>query len=88
MASATATSSPPAAPSAPISLTPTRSTFAASRSALLAQPWGEDRDADRRTLRRCIGTLQVSRADGRRGWQPLDERVSLTWADGSLPQVA
>jgi hypothetical protein len=55
---------------------------------MLYQPWGEDRDADRRTLRRCIGTLQVARADRRRGWQPLDERVSLTWADGSLPQVA
>jgi hypothetical protein len=55
---------------------------------VLYQPWGGDRDADRRTLRRCIGTLRVARADGRRGWQPLDERVSLTWADGSLPQVA
>lgn len=55
---------------------------------ILYQPWGEDRDADRRTLRRCIGTLTVTRSDRRRGWQPLDERVSLTWADGSLPQVA
>jgi DNA invertase Pin-like site-specific DNA recombinase len=56
---------------------------------ILYQPWGEDRDADRRTLRRCIGTLVVARSDPkRRRWQPLDERVSLTWADGSLPQVA
>jgi DNA invertase Pin-like site-specific DNA recombinase len=56
---------------------------------ILYQPWGEDKDADRRTLRRCIGTLTVARSDPkRRRWQPLDERVSLTWADGSLPQVA
>jgi DNA invertase Pin-like site-specific DNA recombinase len=55
---------------------------------ILYQPWGEDRDADRRTLRRCIGTLTVARSDKRRGWQPLDERVTLKWADGSLPQVA
>jgi hypothetical protein len=55
---------------------------------ILYQPWGEDREADRRTLRRCIGTLTVARSDRRRGWQPLDERVSLMWADGSLPQVA
>jgi hypothetical protein len=56
---------------------------------ILYQSCGEDREADRRTLRRCIGTLTVARSDPkRRRWQPLDERVSLTWADGSLPQVA
>jgi hypothetical protein len=56
---------------------------------ILYQPLGEDRDADRRTLRRCIGSLRVARSDpARRRWQPMDERVMLTWADGSLPQVA
>ncbi len=46
---------------------------------ILYQPWGEDREADHHTLRRCIGTLTVARSDPkRRRWQPLDERVSLT----------
>lgn len=53
---------------------------------------------DRRTLKRAIGklklkltltlTLTLAKADRRLGCRPLDERVSLTWADGSLPQVA
>jgi DNA invertase Pin-like site-specific DNA recombinase len=55
---------------------------------VLYQPWGEDREADRRTLKRAIGTLTLAKADRRMGWQPLDERVTLKWADGSLPQVA
>jgi hypothetical protein len=32
------------------------------------QLWGEDREADRRTLRRCIESLTVARSDSRRGW--------------------
>jgi DNA invertase Pin-like site-specific DNA recombinase len=55
---------------------------------VLYQPWGEDRDADRRTLKRAIGKLTLAKADRRRGHQPLGERVLLTWADGSLAQVA
>jgi hypothetical protein len=50
------------------------------------RPWGEDPAADRRALRRVIGTVKLAKCDPkRRRWQPLDERIELRWADGSLP---
>ena len=52
------------------------------------KPWGEDRDADRRTLRRYIGSVTV-RACGMQGrWVPIDRRVEVMWADGSSPVIA
>lgn len=52
------------------------------------KPWGEDRDADRRTLRRYVGSVTV-RACGMQGrWVPIDQRVEVTWADGSSPVIA
>ncbi|MGH2879916.1 MAG: recombinase family protein [Solirubrobacteraceae bacterium] len=49
--------------------------------------WGDDPAADRRTLRKCIGGVTLKKCDRRRGWQPIEERVSLRWADGSEPQI-
>jgi DNA invertase Pin-like site-specific DNA recombinase len=52
------------------------------------RPWGEDPAADRRALRRVIGTVKLAKCDPkRRRWQPLDERIELRWADGSLPDI-
>jgi site-specific DNA recombinase len=52
------------------------------------QPWGEDREADRRTLRRYVGSVTV-RSCGMQGrWVPISERVEVKWADGSSPVVA
>jgi hypothetical protein len=51
--------------------------------------WGDDPAADRLALRKLIGSVSPAKCDlERRRWQPLDERVPLTWADGSLPLVA
>jgi hypothetical protein len=55
--------------------------------------WGEDADADRRLLRRIIDSVTLKKADYRRRWQPLGERIALRWKDGSalvipeLPQT-
>jgi DNA invertase Pin-like site-specific DNA recombinase len=51
---------------------------------LVYAPWGEDKEADRRTLQRYIGKVTVKRGNR---WQPLSERVSVTWADGSAPKL-
>jgi hypothetical protein len=52
------------------------------------KPWGEDRDADRRTLRRYIGSVEVKSCGMYGCWTPIDQRVEVTWADGSMPVVA
>lgn len=49
--------------------------------------WGEDPAADRHALRRLIGSVTLSKADQRRGHQPIAERVELRWADGSEPAI-
>ena len=42
--------------------------------------WGEDREADRRDLRRHIASVSVAKADPkRRRWQPIGERVEVRW---------
>lgn len=41
--------------------------------------WGEDAEADRRLLRRIIGSVTLKKSDRRRRWQPLDERIELRW---------
>jgi hypothetical protein len=52
------------------------------------RPWGEDKEADRRTLRRYVGSVTVAKADpARRKWQPISERVQVRWADGSEPVI-
>jgi len=51
------------------------------------RPWGEDPAADRGALRKPIGSVTLAKCDRRRGWQPLDERIELRWADGSEPTV-
>ena len=51
--------------------------------------WGEDPETDRRHLRRVLGSVIVSKCDPkRRGWQPIAERVTVRWADGSEPVIA
>ena len=48
-------------------------------------PWGQDRDADRRTLRKYIGSVTV-RACGNNGrWTPISKRCEVRWIDGSAP---
>ncbi len=49
--------------------------------------WGEDAEADRRLLRRIIGSVILKKSDHRRRWQPLDERIELRWKDGSEPVI-
>jgi DNA invertase Pin-like site-specific DNA recombinase len=50
-------------------------------------PWGEDRDADRRTLHRYVGSVTL-RSCGMNGrWTPIGERVGVAWADGSEPKI-
>jgi hypothetical protein len=52
------------------------------------QPWGEEKDADRRTMRRYVGSV-VLRSCGMNGrWTPIGDRVQVTWADGSSPVIA
>jgi DNA invertase Pin-like site-specific DNA recombinase len=51
------------------------------------KPWGEDRDADRRTLRRYVGSVEIKSCGMNGRWTPIDQRVSVTWADGSEPQI-
>ena len=42
--------------------------------------WGEDRDADRKRLRRFISSVTLAKADPkRRRWQPISERVEVAW---------
>ncbi len=48
------------------------------------RPWGEDRDADRRFLRRYIGKVTVARGNR---WQPLGQRIKVEWVDGSEPTL-
>jgi hypothetical protein len=48
---------------------------------------GEDPAADRHALRRLVGSVTLSKADRRRGHQPIAERVELRWADGSEPAI-
>jgi DNA invertase Pin-like site-specific DNA recombinase len=45
--------------------------------------WGEDRDRDRRLLRKYVKAVRVAKADPkRRRWQPIHERVSIEWIGG------
>jgi len=45
--------------------------------------WGESVEADRLTLRRAIATITLAKTraaiPGSPGWQPVEERVSITW---------
>jgi hypothetical protein len=50
--------------------------------------WGEDAEADRRLLRRIIGSVTLKKSDHRRRWHPIEDRVELRWKDGSEPQIA
>ena len=55
------------------------------------RPWGEDRDKDRRHLRRFIETVTLAKADPkRRRWQPIEERVAVRWIgqDAEKPSKA
>lgn len=46
----------------------------------LYEVWGQDPAADRRHLRRYIGEVTLAKADPRRRrWQPIAERVAVTW---------
>lgn len=47
--------------------------------------WGEDREADRKRLRRFISSVTLAKADpARRRWQPISERVAVQWV-GAVP---
>jgi hypothetical protein len=46
---------------------------------MLYEVFGDDIEADRRTLRRAIDTLTLAKCDKRRGWQPIEERVEVRW---------
>jgi DNA invertase Pin-like site-specific DNA recombinase len=46
--------------------------------------WGDDKDADRRLLRRYIDRITVKRGNR---WQPLDDRIKVVWKDGSEPVI-
>jgi len=42
--------------------------------------WGEDREADRRVVRKLVGSVVIDKADpARRRWQPISERVRVNW---------
>jgi DNA invertase Pin-like site-specific DNA recombinase len=42
--------------------------------------WGQDMEADRRQIRRFVKSVVVAKADPkRRKWQPIEERVEVTW---------
>lgn len=42
--------------------------------------WGKDPEADRRHIRRYVAGVTVAKADPkRRRWQPIEERVRVTW---------
>jgi DNA invertase Pin-like site-specific DNA recombinase len=50
--------------------------------------WGEDRDRDRRHLRRYVREVRIAKADPkRRRHQPIEERAEVRWIDGSEPVV-
>lgn len=49
-------------------------------------PWGEDKDADRRTLRRYVGSVTI-RSVGMSRWVPISQRIEVRWIDGSQPQI-
>jgi DNA invertase Pin-like site-specific DNA recombinase len=47
-------------------------------------PLGEDAAWDRRTLARTVARVTVTKSDPKRGrWQPISERVEVTWAGAS-----
>lgn len=48
------------------------------------QLWGEDPAADRRHLARYIDSVTLAKCDHRRGHQPIEERVSITWVGQAL----
>jgi DNA invertase Pin-like site-specific DNA recombinase len=49
-------------------------------------PWGEDKDADRRTLRRYVGSVSI-RSVGMNRWVPISKRIEVRWIDGSEPRI-
>jgi DNA invertase Pin-like site-specific DNA recombinase len=49
-------------------------------------PWGEDRDADRRTLRRYVGSVTI-KSCGMNRWVPISQRIEVRWIDGSEPRI-
>lgn len=49
--------------------------------------WGKDRDRDRRTLQRYIGTVTVAPC-GRGRTKPVEARCTVRWKDGSEPVIA
>ena len=60
--------------------------FAESGKPMLYELWGEDRDADRRRLRRYIKSVSLVKADPkRRRWQPIGERVKIKWVGAAEP---
>jgi DNA invertase Pin-like site-specific DNA recombinase len=57
------------------------------------RPWGEDREKDKKHLRRFIESVTLTRADPkRRRWQPIEERVAVKWVgqaeSAEAPKVA
>jgi DNA invertase Pin-like site-specific DNA recombinase len=46
---------------------------------MLYEVWGDDPAADRRHLRRHIASVTLKKADRRRRWQPIEERVEVRW---------
>jgi DNA invertase Pin-like site-specific DNA recombinase len=49
-------------------------------------PWGEDKEADRRTLRRYVGSVTI-RSCGMNRWVPISKRIAVLWIDGSEPRI-
>jgi putative DNA-invertase from lambdoid prophage Rac len=48
---------------------------------------GEDREKDRRTLLRHVGSVTITKSKRGR-WEPIEQRIAVTWKDGSEPVIA
>jgi DNA invertase Pin-like site-specific DNA recombinase len=46
---------------------------------MLYEVWGDDPAADRRHLRRHIASVTLKKADQRRRWQPIEQRLTIRW---------
>jgi hypothetical protein len=47
---------------------------------------GGDREKDRRTLRRYVGSVTITKSKRGR-WEAISDRIAVTWVDGSEPQI-
>jgi len=56
---------------------------------MVYEAWGEDVAADRRTLRRYLESVTLTKADpARRRWQPITERLDVRWRGAAAPVSA